>query len=174
MEKFLKLLILPLCLLSSCNNTKKPTTINEEIENTTNLKIGAGLYDIIDINEYEDASSGKSFQIMQKCAYIREENIDILLVLDFFNSSNPTILEVHCYNKKTFPKENFLYYCNKETDFIELVKYIGFPNEISNCCSARKRYYFTDNEENKYIGQLHEDGFSDSLLLVEESLRVTY
>ena len=34
MKKFLKLLILPLCLLSSCNNTKKPTTINEEIENS--------------------------------------------------------------------------------------------------------------------------------------------
>ena len=39
MKKFLKLLILPLCLLSSCNNTKKPTTINEEIENSSYIMI---------------------------------------------------------------------------------------------------------------------------------------
>ena len=48
MKKILKLLILPLCLLSSCNNTKKPTTINEEIENTTNLKVGTKLYNVLD------------------------------------------------------------------------------------------------------------------------------
>ena len=52
MKKFLKLLILPLCLLSSCNNTKKPTTINEEIENIKQCLSA----DSLDFSEYNDVT----------------------------------------------------------------------------------------------------------------------
>lgn len=109
MKKILKLLILPLCLLSSCNNTKKPTTINEEIENTTNLKVGTKLYNVLDKEKYNpEPSEYNNFQLIDDYAYILEDNINILLFLDYdYSDNNPIITEVRCYNKKTFPKKIF-------------------------------------------------------------------
>lgn len=162
MKKYLKLLILPLCLLSSCNNTKKPTTINEEIENTTNLKVGTRLYDVLDKEKYNhEPSEYNNFQLLDNYAYILEDNMNILLFLDYdFYADNPIITEVHCYNKKTFPKENFLYFCGKDVDFAELIKYVGFPYRMIVSNSAKNYYYFKDENEKEYYGVLHYNYFS--------------
>ena len=87
--------------------------------------------------------------------------MNILLFLDYdFNADNPIITEARCYNKKTFPKENFLYFCGKDVDFAELIKYVGFPYRMIVSNSAKHYYYFKDENEKEYYGVLHYNYFS--------------
>ena len=66
-------------IVTEINNTD-----NEEIENTTNLKVGPKLYNVLDKEKYNpEPSEYNNFQLLDNYAYILEDNMNILLFLDY-------------------------------------------------------------------------------------------